>query len=221
MLQVLEGCGLVACCENKGFWRKRRKWRVCILHTKTRVLVLRTPKTTKMAGVTPESGVFTTPKVTRIWGQNRTCRETWVDAAPDLVPTFCVGCFWNRLLQVSQVCLIHRERKVSPKLSRPKFCCWHPRGASVSQCWVFPGLGKPDQRFSPYVCKDIRPKTSSLGRFLLPELSNQEQGVFRRGFCKNVRFLFAVALWVRNVLLPWVFVCLPGRDTGFCKDTLD
>ena len=45
--------------ENRGFWQKRQKWRVCILQTKTRFLVLRTPKATSMAGVTQAKPWFT------------------------------------------------------------------------------------------------------------------------------------------------------------------
>ena len=47
------------------FWRKRRKWRVCILHMKTRGLVLRTQMTTMAGGKTrfTESGVFITQRV--------------------------------------------------------------------------------------------------------------------------------------------------------------
>ena len=48
--------------KRGGFWRKRRKWRICVLASKTRALLLRpreTTKMTKMAGVPQAKAWFT------------------------------------------------------------------------------------------------------------------------------------------------------------------
>ena len=53
--------GLCPPTENKGFWRKRREWRMDTLSAKTRALLLRplkTTKRTKMAGVTHAKTLF-------------------------------------------------------------------------------------------------------------------------------------------------------------------
>ena len=49
-------------CQNEGFWRKWRRWRIYVLASKTRALLLRpvqTMKVTKMAGVTQPRAWFT------------------------------------------------------------------------------------------------------------------------------------------------------------------
>ena len=46
---------------------------------------------------------------------------------------------------------------------------------SVPKClFFFPGFGGPDLSFWPDVHRDVRPRTSSLGCFFVPELQNVE-----------------------------------------------
>ena len=97
---VVWGNGGLFSVENGGTWRKRRKWRVCIRHTKTRLLVLRTRKRQKWRKW-PKSGLpktrFPQPWVSvfffcpQLWGRKRVrrfygrlefllsfCRKTWM-----------------------------------------------------------------------------------------------------------------------------------------------
>ena len=88
--------------KKMGFWRKRRKWRICVLTSKTRALLLKpreATKLTKMAGVPQAKAWFT--KGTVFCSLILASREVFSPTSPWYFPTD-ISNFKSRFTKISQ-----------------------------------------------------------------------------------------------------------------------